>query len=124
MSPTGLRRIKLATQVTRPIVGEKIWYASGMIRDGGVVGLYQKSLCLIIGNEGVMFTTSFWLPKFLVRYFLLPWSQVSDQSIDADRFEFHYQGMVIHLFGNQVTKAVRRFSPSFNSILTDSSSQG
>lgn len=114
MLATGLRRIKLATRVSQPIVGEKIWYASGMVTDGSEVGLYQKSLCLIIGTEGVMFTTSFWLPKFLVRYFLLPWSQVTDQSICADRYECHYEGIVIRLFGKHVTQAVRRYSPSFN----------
>lgn len=118
MLATGLRRIKLATQTRKPIAGEMIWYASGKIVDGSAVGLYQKSLCLIIGKEGVMFTTSFWLPKFLVRHFLLPWSQISDESISADHYEFHYEGVVIRLFGNRVTRAVRRYSPGFNTLLT------
>lgn len=113
MLATGLRRIKRATQVSKSIVGEKIWYASGMVTDGSEVGLYQKSLCLIIGTEGIMFATSFWLPKFLVNYFLLPWSQVSDQSICADRYQFHFDGIEVRLFGNHVTQAVRCYSPSF-----------
>lgn len=118
---TGLRRIQLATKTSKPIEGEKIWYASGKVTDGDVVGLYQKSLCLIIGKEGVMFTTSFWLPKFFVSHFLLPWKQVSDETIHADHYQFHYEGIAIRLFGSHVTKAVRRYSPGINSIVTSSS---
>ena len=116
MLATGLRRIKLLTQVSKPIVGEKIWYASGTVTDGSVIELYQKSLCLIIGTQGIMFTTSFWLPKFLVRNFLVPWSQVSDQSICADHYQFCFEGVVIRLFGNRLTQAVRRNSPSCDSV--------
>jgi hypothetical protein len=121
MFPTGLRRIKLETQTSKPIAGEKIWYASGKVTDGSVVVLYQKSLCLIIGEEGIMLTNSFLLPKFLVSYFLLPWTQVSDQSVCADRYQFHFDGIEICLFGKHVTQAVRCHSPCFNASLSTSS---
>ena len=105
MLDTGLRRIKLATRVNKPIDGEKIWYASGKVTDGNVVAMYQKSLCLIIGPEGVMFTNSFWLPKFLLSHFLLPWSKISEQTISSDR-KFRFDGVEICLLGSR-SQAVR-----------------
>lgn len=114
MLVTGLQKLMHTNRVVQSIAGERIWYASGTITDCKVKAAYQKSLCLIIGPDGIMFTSSFWLPNFLVRRCLLPWCEVRELTIGSDSLQFQYNEVDIVLHGRRVSQTVQRYSPRTN----------
>ncbi len=108
----GLRRLRTHYQSSVPIDGIKIGFVSGGVTDGSFRALYQKSLNVLIGEQGVMFVSSFWLPNFMVTRVLIPWSKMSKQLLTAESFEFEVEGVQIDLFGKRVAESIRRFLPS------------
>lgn len=93
------------------ISGKKLWFVSGSVTDNGWGALYQCSLNLVVGNDGILFADSFWLPRFLVSYFLIPWQQMSSQRLHAEAFEFVVDGVEVSLLGKRVIDAVRTHGP-------------
>ena len=109
----GWRRLRGKFRVNEIISGKKLWFISGSAKDGNWGALYQCSLSVVVGDEGVMFADSFWLPKFMVSYLLIPWQAMSSQRLDAEAFEFVIDGVEVILNGKKVAEAVRIYCPSY-----------
>lgn len=86
---------------------------SGGVNDDGWRSLYQCSLNVVVGDEGIMFADSFWLPKFIVSYFLIPWQAMTSQLLHAEAFSFIVDGVEVSLDGKQVADAVRNYCPIY-----------
>ena len=107
----GLRGLRAKYQVNELIEGKRLWFISGSVEDGNFGALYQCSLNVLVGDKGLMFADSFWLPRFLVTQILVPWQNMSTQFLHAESFEFDVDGVEIDLFGKRIADAVRTHSP-------------
>ncbi len=107
----GLNRIKRGRRTTTSIEGMRLWYVSGTVTDGMVEAIYQQSLCLIVGPEGVQLVSSFWLPAPLVSRYLIPWIDLRVADLSADRVVLECEGVNIKLWGAKVVEGFKRFKP-------------
>lgn len=109
----GLSRLRKRYGANDLITGKKLWFISGSVTEDRWGALYQCSLNVVVGDEGIMFADSFWLPKFIVSYSMIPWHAMSSQSLHAEAFKFVVDGAEVSLFGKQVADAVRTHCPIF-----------
>lgn len=103
----GMSRLRRRYQVSGLIPGKKLCCISGGVRDDGWGALYQGSLNIVVGDEGILFADSFWLPSFIVSYCLIPWQAMSALRLEAAGFAFVTDGVEVSLYGKQVADAVR-----------------
>lgn len=103
----GMSRLRRRYQVSGLIPGKKLCCISGGVRDDGWGALYQGSLNIVVGDEGILFADSFWLPRFIVSYWLIPWQAMSVQRLQAEGFEFTVDGIEVSLHGRHVADAIR-----------------
>ncbi len=108
----GLNRLKRGRKSKASIQGVRLWYVSGTVTDGAMESIYQKSLCLIVGQEGVQFVSSFWLPAPMVSRYLIPWIELRIADLSLDRVDLECEGIKITLFGAKVADGFKRFNPS------------
>lgn len=103
----GMSRLRRRYQVSGLIPGKKLCSISGGVRDVGWGALYQGSLNIVVGEEGILFADSFWLPRFIVSYWLIPWQAMSAQRLQAEGFEFTVDGIEVSLHGKHLADAIR-----------------
>jgi hypothetical protein len=105
----GFIRLRKQYRVRELISGTRLWWVSGSVTDGNFNALYQCSLNVVVGKEGIQFTSSFWLPRFMATYILIPWQDMSAMRIHTSSFEFVVDNTEILLVGKRVVDAVKTY---------------